>query len=176
MNPSYIGAVWMFGGNFAPYGFAYCDGSLQSIQENETLYTLLGTTYGGDGVSSFGLPDLRGRVVIGQGQGPGLPNYALGQKSGSEQVTLTTSNIPSHNHLLNVGTAASSDTPAAALYLSQLAVGGNSENIYSTSAGSGTFVSSTIGTAGGSIPIEIVQPVTAISYVIALFGIYPSQN
>src|ERR1700761_1175929 len=103
MNPSYLGAVWLFGGNFAPYGFNYCDGSLVAISNNEALYNLLGTTYGGDGVNTFGLPDLRGRVAIGQGTGPGLPAYVLGQKAGTETVTITSNQMAQHTHLLNAG-------------------------------------------------------------------------
>ena len=105
MDPSYIGVVWLFGGNFAPANFNFCDGSLQSIAENEALFTFLGTTYGGDGINTFGLPDLRGRAAVGQGTGPGLSTYVLGQRAGAENVTLTTGNLAAHTHLLNAGSA-----------------------------------------------------------------------
>jgi len=176
MNPSYIGAVWMFGGNFAPYSFHFCDGSLQAISENEALYVLLGTTYGGDGVSTFGLPDLRGRVVIGQGSGPGLPTYVEGQISGTETVSLTTSQMASHTHFLNVGTNATVAAPASNLFLNQLTAGGAAQQVYSDAAPNAVMASGTIGTAGNGIPIDIIQPILAVSYIISLYGIFPSQN
>jgi len=176
MNPSYIGAVWMFGGNFAPVNFNFCDGSLQSIAENEVLYVLLGTTYGGDGVNTFGLPDLRGRSIIGQGTGPGLNPYILGQKAGTESYSILTTNLASHTHLLNVGTAASTATPASNMYLNQMTVSGNAESIYSNATPNATLIASTLGASGSNIPIDIIQPITVISYVIAMFGIFPGQN
>lgn len=176
MNPSYIGAVWMFGGNFAPINFNFCDGSLQSISENEALYVLLGTTYGGDGVNTYGLPDLRGRVAIGQGTGPGLPTFVLGQKAGVESLTITTQQMASHTHLLNVGTNASAAAPASNLYLSQLTSGGTAQQVYSDASPNAVMAPGTIASAGNSIPIDIIQPVLAISYIIALYGIFPSQN
>src|ERR1700760_4420688 len=103
----------MFAGNFPPVGWAFCDGQLVPISENDTLFNLIGTTYGGDGQSTFALPDLRGRVVVHQGQGGGLSNYTVGQTGGSESVTLNTQQIPSHNHmLLSTGNAATSANPA----------------------------------------------------------------
>jgi microcystin-dependent protein len=176
MNPSYIGAVWMFGGNFAPYSFAFCDGSLQSIGENATLFNLLGTTYGGDGVQTFGLPDLRGRAVISQGQGLGLSNYVLGQKSGTETVTLTSSYMATHSHLLSAGPAATAQAPTSSLYAAAVTSGGNAVSFYSNAAPTAQLVSSTISATGSNIPIEIMQPYLAVSYVIALYGVYPSQN
>ena len=98
MQEPYLGDVRMFGGNFAPRTWAFCDGRLLSISQNSALYSLLGTTYGGDGITTFALPDLRGRVPVGQGQAPGLSNYVMGQRAGTEQVTLLMSNLPSHNH------------------------------------------------------------------------------
>ena len=176
MNPSYIGAVWMFGGNFAPVNFNFCDGSLQSIAENEVLYVLLGTTYGGDGVNTFGLPDLRGRSIIGQGTGPGLNPYVEGQKAGTETYSILTTNLASHTHLLNVGTNASSSAPASNLYLNQMTSGGTAQTVYSDATPNATLIASTLGAAGSNIPIDIIQPITVISYVIAMFGIFPSQN
>jgi microcystin-dependent protein len=176
MNPSYVGAVWMFGGNFAPINFNFCDGSLQSISENEVLYVLLGTTYGGDGVNTFGLPDLRGRSIIGQGTGPGLNPYVEGQKSGTETYSILTTNLASHTHLLNVGTSASTATPSSTMYLNQMTVSGSPEQIYSDATPNATLIASTLGASGSNIPIDIMQPITVISYVIAMFGIFPSQN
>ena len=176
MNPSYIGAVWMFGGNFAPVDFAFCDGSLQSIAENATLFNLIGTTYGGDGVQTFGLPDLRGRAVISQGQGPGLNNYVLGQKSGNETVTLTTSTMAGHSHLLSAGPTPTAQAPTTSLYVAAVTQGGNAVPFYSNAAPNVQLVGSTISATGNNIPFEILQPVLAVSYIIALYGVYPSQN
>jgi microcystin-dependent protein len=175
MTSPYIGSVWMFAGNFAPIDFAFCDGSLQAIDQNTALYSVLGTTYGGDGQSTFGLPDLRGRSVIGQGQGPGLSNYVIGEISGFESVTLTSSTMASHTHLLSAGTAATAQAPAGNLYVNQVANGTAAENFFSDQSANATLIAGTIGAAGNSIPIDIIQPVLAISYVIALFGIYPTQ-
>jgi len=176
MNPSYIGVVWQFAGNFAPVGFNYCDGSLQSIAENSTLFTLLGTTYGGDGVQTFGLPDLRGRMVIGQGTGTSLPTYINGQKSGTESVTLTTAQMAGHTHLLYAGPSANSQTPTSSSYINQVNNNGTATNFFSDQPANAQLIGGSISAAGSSIPIEIVQPVLAISYVIALYGIYPSQG
>ena len=176
MSPSLIGAVWMFGGNFAPYGFAFCDGSLQSIAENETLYSLLGTTYGGDGVSTFALPDLRGRSVIGQGTGPGLPSYVEGQISGNESISITTANMAAHTHLLNASATATSQTPSSNLYVAAGMAGTNAVDFYSNATPGATLVGNTVGVSGNSIPVGIIQPYLAVSYVIALYGVYPTQN
>lgn len=177
MNPSYVGAIWMFGGSFAPLNFHFCDGSLMSISENDVLYTLLGTSYGGDGVQTFGLPDLRGRVVMSMGQGPGLSNYVQGQISGTENITLTTSNMAAHTHLMNVNTSnGTSLVPTSSMYLAQAAAGATAEKIYSDVAANTTLNPATVGNAGGSVPVNILQPLLAVSYVIALYGIYPSQN
>jgi len=176
MNPSYIGAVWMFGGNFAPANFNFCDGSIQQISQNEALYALLGTTYGGDGNTTFALPDLRGRVAISQGSGPDLPAYVLGQKAGAESLTITTQQMAAHTHLLNVGTNATATAPASNLFLNQLTAGGTAQQVYSDAVPNAVMAPGTIGTAGNNIPINIIQPVLAVSYVIAMYGIFPSQN
>src|SRR5580698_4709556 len=125
MNPSYIGAVWYFAGTYAPYGFALCNGALISISENSTLFVLLGTTYGGDGVNTFGLPDLRGRATMGYGQGPNLNNYNIGQAGGTETITLTINNLAQHNHLVSAGTSATTQAPTAnSSYINQVMGGG----------------------------------------------------
>jgi microcystin-dependent protein len=177
MSPSYIGAVWMFGGNFAPVDFAFCDGSLQSIAENATLFNLLGTTYGGDGQQTFGLPDLRGRAVISQGQGPGLSNYVLGQKSGNETVTLTTGTMAGHSHWLSAGPTPTQQAPTTSLYVAAVTTSaGTAVPFYSNAAPTVQLVGSTISATGNNIPFDILQPFLVVSYVIALYGIYPSQN
>ena len=179
MDPSFVGSIFMTGANFAPYGWQLCQGQLISIAENDVLYTLLGTTYGGDGVQTFGLPDLRGRAAINQGTGPGLSTYVMGQKSGVEQVTMTTNTMPSHTHLVNVTSAVpTTNTPSSSVYISAaaLGVGGAALEVYSTNAGTAQLAPSSIGANNGGIPFSILQPVLAVNYIIALFGVYPSQN
>lgn len=179
MDPSFVGSIFMTGANFAPYGWQLCQGQLLSIAENDVLYSLLGTTYGGDGVQTFGLPDLRGRVAINQGQGPALSNYVMGQISGSEQITMTIGTMPSHTHLVNVtSTAASTNMPSASVYISgaALGVGGAALNVYSTNASTAQLAGGSIGANSGNVPFGIVQPVLAVNYIIALQGVYPTQN
>src|SRR5437868_2724707 len=110
MQTPYLGNVILFGGNFAPVGWAFCDGSLISISQNDALYSLLGTTYGGDGVNTFGLPDLRGRIPVHQGQGSGLSNYVMGQQGGTEAVSLTSAMLPLHSHPVLSNSAAATTT------------------------------------------------------------------
>src|SRR6266516_1499389 len=108
MGEPFVGEIRMFGGNFPPNGWAFCDGQLMAISQNDTLFTLIGTTYGGDGQATFGIPDLQGRVPMHTGQGPGISqNYTEGEKAGVETVTLTTNTIPIHNHAIVASTAAS---------------------------------------------------------------------
>jgi len=178
MDPSFVGSIFMTGANFAPYGWQLCQGQLISIAENDVLYTLLGTTYGGDGVQTFGLPDLRGRAAINQGTGPGLSTYVMGQKSGSETVTMTTNTMPAHSHLINVSSANGTvQTPANNTYLAAPISAAN-VNVYSTAAASATsqLNPASVGATGGNVPFSILQPVLAVNYIIALFGVYPSQN
>src|SRR5215470_8847079 len=112
MSGPFVGEIRMFGGNFAPAGWMFCEGQLLPIAENETLFNLIGTTYGGDGQNTFALPDLQGRVTLSVGQGPGLSNYVIGQQGGTETVTLTTPQLPQHQHFVNVITSvASGSTP-----------------------------------------------------------------
>jgi microcystin-dependent protein len=168
----YLGSICMVGFNFAPIGWALCDGQLLPISENDALFSLLGTTYGGDGQNTFALPDLRGRVPIHRGQGPGLPSYDIGERGGQESVTLITNQIPLHNHTLAVNSnGGTSDNPAGNYMAS------NSEGIkhYSNSAGSSANGGS-IGTAGGSQPHNNMPPYLCVNFIIALEGLYPQQN
>lgn len=177
----YLATVTIFAGNFAPRSWAFCDGSLQSIAENTALFALLGTTYGGDGQTTFALPDLRGRSAVGTGQGPGLPNYILGQMAGTENNTLLVTNLPAHNHIATsvIG------TPTA------INDGGNQANPqgnvpadiagrYSTNAGDGQMAQTTTMTnspvAGGSNPVNNLSPYLAMNYIIAVEGIFPSRS
>ena len=172
-----VGEIRAFAGNFAPAQWHICDGSLLPIANYEVLYTLIGTTYGGDGQVTFGLPDLRGRAVMSMGQGPGLANYVQGQMSGTENVTLTTNNLAAHTHTMNVNSNnATSLVPTSSMYLAQAVAGATAEKIYSDVAANTTLNPATVGYAGSSLPVNILQPLLAVSYVISLFGIFPSQN
>ncbi len=171
MEP-FIGEISMFAGNFAPRGWALCDGQLLSISQNSALFSILGTTYGGDGRTSFGLPDLRGRVPIHAGTGPGLSNYRLGQKGGSETVTLTTSQMPSHNHTISAsGKSPNSSSPNNSV----MATLGPIPGIYSSEVGKKAQMKPT-GNTGGNQGVDIRQPYATINYIIALQGVYPSRN
>jgi microcystin-dependent protein len=177
MTPAFIGSIWLFGGSFQVVNFQYCNGQLISIAENSTLYALIGTIYGGDGVSTFALPDLRGRVAIGMGQGPGTSNYVIGQRSGVESVTLTTSQMPSHTHLVNAASGnASTGTPNNTLFLAAATTTAGAETLYSTAASNATMNNGTVGTGGGSVPFSVVQPILCGTYLMAMYGVFPSQN
>jgi|SRR5208283_260430 len=174
MSSPYIGEIRMFGGNFAIQGWAFCDGSLQSISQNTALFQLLGTTYGGDGQQTFALPDLRGRVPVHQGQSGGLSNYVIGQQGGGETVTLTANQLPPHQHTA-VGTVqgASASNPANNSW-------GNSSSVAANSFGPGTSANATmnagsIANSGGNQPHDNMLPYLVINFIIALFGVYPSQ-
>ena len=168
----FVGQIMMVGFNFAPAGWAFCNGQLLAISENEVLFNLIGTTYGGDGQATFALPDLRGRVPVHQGQGSGLSSYAIGQISGVESVTLTVSQLPSHQHVYSPGASASeatSDRPDS----NYPAVGGY---YASTTNSSSPMGAPTIGSAGGGQPHNNVQPYLGVNFIISLFGIFPTQN
>lgn len=175
MSDPYVGEIRMFGGNFAPQGWAFCNGQLMPIAENDALFSLIGTIYGGDGQSTFALPDLRGRVPVHQGAGPGLSPYRIGTVCGTEEVTLTPAQTPAHSHPLGAhagpGTttaptgAVPAGTSAGALYTA----GGPSG---AASMGAEAISPST----GSSQPHENVMPFQCVSFIISLFGIYPSPS
>jgi microcystin-dependent protein len=172
MEP-FIGEIIIFAGNFAPRNWAFCEGQLLAISSHQSLFSILGTTYGGDGRTTFGLPDLRGRVAIQQGQGPGLSNHALGAKGGVENVTLQTSQIPSHNHTINAVIAAGNqNSPTDHLLADSSAF----DKEYSDANPDTTMKSSMVGNTGGSQSHTNMQPYLAINYIIALEGVYPSRN
>ncbi|CAN5829547.1 tail fiber protein [soil metagenome] len=178
----YLATVTIFAGNFAPRAWMFCQGQLLSIAENTALYSLIGTTYGGDGQVTFGLPDLRGRTAIHMGQGPGLSNYTLGEVSGTESTTMVSSQLPGHNHIaISLTGSPTAVTGTGNLSDPTNAVPANGgENIYSTSAdGSGMGHSTGVSQsalAGGSQPFSLLSPIIAMNYVIAVEGIYPSRN
>ncbi|WP_205601703.1 phage tail protein [Sphingobacterium sp. xlx-130] len=179
MEP-FIGQIQLFGFNFAPRGWAQCNGQILSIAQNTALFSLIGTYYGGNGQTTFALPDLRGRVAIGQGQGPGLSPYTMGEMAGFEHVTLLSTQMPMHTHPLMVSNATGTTDVANGNYLANGAVTiarGNtvSANVYGTSPG-GQLNPATVSIQGGSQPHENRSPYLTLNYCIALVGIFPSRN
>jgi len=163
----FVGEIRMFGGNFAPEGWGFCDGSLLPISEYATLFNLIGTTYGGDGQSTFALPDLRSRMPLHQGAG-----FVMGQNGGQETVTLTTSQIPAHAHqALGSSATGSTGSPQGATWAG-LANG----NAYSASTPAAPMSTSAISVVGGNQPHDNISPYLVVNFIISLFGIYPSQN
>ncbi len=166
MAEPFIGQIILFAGNFAPRGYALCAGQLLPIAQNTALFSILGTTYGGNGQTTFALPDLRGRVPIGPGQGPGLSNHDLGEVSGEESHTLTVGELPQHSHLPQVANGGQTTNRAA---------GGVPANggVYSTSPNAS---GAPTGPAGNNQPHNNLQPYLGLNYCIALEGIFPSRN
>ena len=174
MSEPFLAEVRMVGFNFAPRGWAFCDGQILPINQNQSLYSLLGTTYGGDGRTSFALPDLRGRTPIHVGRSDGGGDHRLGQKSGEETHTLSANEIPQHNHLLSGNnTAANSDEPAATHTLAQAA--GNLYGEY-TAASRIEMAQGAVTNVGGGQAHENMQPYLAVNFCIALQGLFPSRN
>lgn len=171
MEP-FIGQIQAFGFNFAPRGWAKCHGQLLPISQNNALFALIGTIYGGDGRTTFALPDLRGRVAVAEGRGPGLSDYTIGERGGQERVTLNANEIPQHNHTFNtVAEEPNSVKPSDNLIASP------SGQIYSTQSNPDTVLkNSAIGNAGGSQSHNNLQPFLAINWCIALVGIFPSRS
>jgi microcystin-dependent protein len=170
----YIGQLLLVGFNFAPVGWALCNGSSLSISDYGPLFQLIGTTFGGNGTTTFNVPDLRGRVPVHQGTGVGTGQYIWGQIGGAEGVTLTTSNYPSHNHsFMAYGQNSNANAPAG----NAIAGGVPAFNTTTQDPGSGQLTNATIGPAtGGSQPHENRQPYLAMNWIISLQGIYPTQS
>jgi len=166
MDP-FLGQIILFAGNFAPRGWSLCEGQLLSINANQALFSILGTTYGGDGRTTFALPDLRGRVAIQQGTGPGLSTRRLGARGGTETNTMNILNMPSHSH----GYAIDTSTNVADESTGFLAA----SNIY-TEEHNSQYPSVMVGMSGGQQPYNNIQPFTSIYYIIAMVGIYPSRS
>ena len=173
MSNPYVGEIRMLACNFAPNGWAFCNGQSMQITEYETLFDLIGTTYGGDGQTTFNLPDLRGRVMVGQGTG-----YSLGQEGGAEAVTLTSQTIPQHNHLVQASTATGTTTKNnGGIYAAIDPTGKISSQtpaLFAAPAGTVTLQTETK-PVGGNIPHSNIQPYQAINFCISLFGVFPSQ-
>jgi microcystin-dependent protein len=173
MSNPFIGEIRMFGGTFAPAGWAMCQGQLMAISQNDALFTLIGTTYGGDGQETFGIPDLQGRAPVHMGQGPGISqNYQIGEKAGVESVTLTTNQIPIHNHAVVTSTAlANSADPTNQIYAQSTQI-----LVYTQDVATKFFAPTSMQPAGGSQPHDNMQPFLAITFILSLFGVFPSQN
>jgi len=174
MAQPYVGEIRMFAGNFPPSGWMFCEGQSLPISENDVLFQLIGTTYGGDGQETFNLPDLQSRVPIHMGTGPDGTTYQIGEAAGTEQETLSVQQIPSHNHPLTATAtqattaAPANNVPAKAPLLTTQA--------YGTDNPPDTLNSGTVGAAGGSQPHENCQPFLCINFIISLFGVYPSPT
>lgn len=176
MSTPFLGEIRMFGFGRTPTGWQACDGSLLAISEYDALFNLLGTTYGGDGQTTFAVPDLRGRLPLHQGQGPGLSNRVIGEIAGSETVTLTEQQMPTHTHSLNATTsAASTGTPGTALLPGTV----SGDTFYVNTITGNTAVKMSpqmLSLGGGSQPHENLMPTLTVQYCIATAGIYPSQS
>jgi microcystin-dependent protein len=175
MATPFLGEIRMFGGNFAPVNWAMCAGQLMAIDQNTALFAVLGTIYGGDGVTTFALPDLQGRTPLHWGTGLGLSNYQIGQKAGVENTSLLVNNMPSHTHTVKCdGTQGGQPGPTNNVLGTVNATA--AEKIYSNAAATATMNPAMIGPAGQNIPFGIQQPYLCITFIIALQGIFPSQN
>jgi len=174
MSDPFIGEIRMFAGNFAPRSWALCDGQLLAISQNDALFSLLGTIYGGDGRSTFALPDMRGRIPLHKGQAPGLSNRPIGQQAGQENVTLTTNQLPAHNHAFHASTSpADSGYPAG-----QLVADTTPDPVYNE-AGADTDIAmpaNTVSNVGDGQAHPNTMPFQCVNFIIALFGIYPSRS
>lgn len=173
MAEPYVGEIRMFAGNFAPQGWAYCDGRLLAVSENDALFSLLGTTYGGDGVTSFGLPDMRGRLPIHAGTGPGLSPRRLGVKDGVEAVTVTVNQLPSHNHeFKGTDELAASPNPESNVVARSTVVKAYIKNDVVNQ----NLNLDTLSHVGGSRSHTNLMPFLCVNFIISLFGIYPSRQ
>ncbi len=172
MSDPFIGEIRMFAGNFAPRGWAFCNGQLMPISQNTALFSLLGTTYGGDGRSTFALPDLRGRVPLHAGQGSGLSDYPLGSRGGSEQVALTTEQLPAHSHALLASDAEGNQRSPANHTLATP----EESLLYSAAEPTVAMAKDAIAPTGSNQPHENRQPYLAVNYIIALFGLFPTRS
>jgi len=167
MAQPYVGEIRMFAGNFAPAGWMFCEGQLLPISENETLFQLIGTTYGGDGESTFALPDLRGRIPIHQGNG-----FILAETGGAEEITLTVSQIPAHSHAFLGSTNVSQDTTPQGKVVGQ----SGSALLYIQDTTDSNMSAQAVGSVGGSQPHTNFQPYLCVDFIISLFGIFPSPT
>jgi|SRR5580704_8516652 len=166
MSSPFIGEIRMFGGNFAPVGWAFCNGALMAIDQNDALFDLIGTTYGGDGQTTFALPDLQSRIPLHVG-----PGFALGQAAGVEMVTLITSQIPSHSHLAEGNSGAGTQSSPAGGVWAQSTLGQ-----FSSSPPAVNMAPAALASSGGSQPHDNMMPFLAVNFILSLFGVFPSQT
>ena len=171
-NP-YLGEIRMVGFGFAPEGWALCGGQLLPISQNTALFSLLGTTYGGDGVTTFALPDLRSRVPVHQGTGTGLSSYSLGQQTGAENITLSVNQVPAHNHAVNCSTSGGTAASPANAYP---AVESTGTSLDYAASSNNTMSSGMIANSGGGQSHPNIQPVLCVNFIIALSGIFPTRS
>ncbi len=172
MSEPFVGEIRMFAGNFAPRGWAFCDGQLLAVSQNDALFSLLGTIYGGDGRTTLGLPDIRGRLPIHAGTGPGLSPRRLGAKGGAENVTLTVNQLPSHTHTLKAtATAGNQSSP-----LNNVLASRAGDATYSEDTATSNMATNAVSNIGGSRSHTNLMPFLCINYIIALVGIYPSRQ
>lgn len=193
MSDPFLGEIKMFGGNFAPRGYAFCWGQLMAISQNSALFSLLGTTYGGNGQSTFGLPDLRGRSPVGFGQAPGLSNVNLGEIGGSANTTLTLNNLPAHSHAVTgtasvavpvITTEGTSTSPSSTSVLATTVdnAAGAEVKVYGAGPGTTTLapfnvsVSGSTSVVGNNFPFDNHSPYLGVNFIIALEGVFPSRN
>lgn len=169
MSDPFIAEVKIFAGNFAPRGYAFCNGQLLPIAQNTALFSLVGTIYGGDGRSTFGLPNLQGRAAMHWGNGPGLTPRQIGSSGGTATVSLSEAQMPSHNHTLQASPSATSAAPASSVGLGNAAM-------YNTGGTAVAMASQALGSTGGGQPHNNMQPFLGINFIIALQGIYPSRS
>jgi microcystin-dependent protein len=181
MSQPFVGQIALFPYTFAPRGWAFCEGQLLPISQNTALFSLLGTFYGGNGTSNFALPDLQGRVPISAGQGPGLSTYIQGEEGGVENVSLLSSENPSHNHTLFATTDGGATSTASGNQLANPQAGSphtgfTKGNIYSGTAPNTALAATAIAPTGSGLPHNNIQPYQVLQYCIALQGVYPARN
>jgi len=180
MDSPFIGSIVLFAGNFAPRGWALCQGQLLPISQNAALFSILGTTYGGNGQSTFALPNLQGRVPLGNGNGQGLSPRVLGEVIGTEQVSLITSQMPAHNHLIGVSSTAATVPAGSGNFIGSangdFSGDGVTVNVFGPATPNATLNPATVNVAGSSLPHDNMQPSLCLNYIIALEGIFPTRN
>lgn len=173
MSEPFVGEIRMFAGTFAPRGWAFCDGQLLAVSQNDALFSLFGTTYGGDGRTTFGLPEMRGRIPLHQGQGPGLSHRRLGSKGGSEKETLSINQLPNHSHTLNANTRKDNRSEPQNNVLSDPNPDGRA---YDDVTQNSVAASTSIDSSGGGLSHTNLMPTLCVNFIVALFGIYPSRH
>ncbi|HEY0797709.1 MAG TPA: tail fiber protein [Candidatus Baltobacteraceae bacterium] len=172
----FLVSITIWPANFAPIGWAFCAGQILPIAQNTAVFSLLGTTYGGNGTSNFALPDLRGRIPIGAGQGPGLSPYVIGQMGGTENTALTQSQMPSHTHGVNASSSIGNTASPAGGLLAPVQPGTRPEYYSAVTSSPATMSPVMIQSSGGSQPFSLLQPYLSLNYIIALQGVFPSRN